>query len=177
MDNNKVAEIGPEDLAKGLRGWARGRTDHERAAVELLIWHETWLRRPDFKGACITQYAPGLIARINWEEAREFIDRGYRRKGQDRPLPAASSELRILDFAVTLGEDQFALGGFGRAHKRAVAQAFASAAGLGLEPPVPEEGHSHPDFIPGDPATCHRCALDAGDEGRILPGTKVDDDC
>jgi hypothetical protein len=27
------------------------------------------------------------------------------------------------------------------------------------------------DFIPGDPAACQRCALEAGDEGRTMPGT------
>jgi hypothetical protein len=70
-----VTEISFEDLAGGLRGWVRGDTAHEQAAVELLTWHETWLRRPDFKGACITQRAPGLVAIINWSGAREFIDR------------------------------------------------------------------------------------------------------
>ena len=60
-------------------------TAHEQAAVELLIWHETWLRRPDFKGACITQRAAGLVAIINWEEAREFIDRGYTQRGHPGP--------------------------------------------------------------------------------------------
>jgi len=168
-----VTEIGFEDLAAGLRGWVRGGTAHERAAVELLIWHETWLRRPDFKGAAITQRAPGLVAIINWYEAREFIDRGYACRGE-RTLPASSSQRRILDLTVALGEDQFGLSGLGHAHKRAAAQAFAAAVGLQLVPPVPEVGHNHPDFIPGDPATCQACALAAGDEGRALPGTRQD---
>jgi hypothetical protein len=164
-----VSEISFEDLAVGLRGWARSCTRHEQAAAELLIWHETWLRRPDFKEACITQRAPGLVAIINWEQAREFVDRGYSRRGE-RPLPASSSQRRVLDLAVALGEDQFGLSSLGHAHQRAVAQAFAAACGLRLEPAVPEIGHSHPDFIPGDPATCQRCALEAGDEGHALPG-------
>jgi len=164
-----MSEISFEDLAAGLRGYYRGGTPHEQAAVELLIWHESWLCRPDFKGACITQLAAGLVARIDWYEAREFIDRGYARRGE-RPVPASSSQRRVLDLAVALGEDQFGLSGLGHAHKRAAAQAFAAAAGLRLEPPIPEIGHSHPDFIPGDPATCQRCAPEAGDEGRALPG-------
>jgi hypothetical protein len=81
-------EISFEDLAAGLRGWTRGGTAHEQAAVELLIWHETWLRRPDFKGACISQMALGLIARIDWEEAREFVDRGWAQRGQRTPAQA-----------------------------------------------------------------------------------------
>lgn len=136
----------------------------------MLIWHETWLRRPDFKGACITQRAPGLVAIINWEGAREFADRGYAQRGE-RPLPASTSQRAVLDLAVALGEDRFRLSGLGHAHKRAAAQAFAAAAGLRLEPPIPEIGHNHPDFIPGDPATCQACAREAGDEGRTMPGT------
>jgi hypothetical protein len=164
-------EISFEDLAAGLRGWARGGTAHEQAVVELLIWHETWLRRPDFKGACITQMAPGLIARIDWEEAREFVDRGWAQRGQ-RTLPASSSQRRLLDFAVALGENMFGLSSMGVVHKWNMANAFARACGCTLEGPVPEAGHNHPDFIPGDPAACQACALAAGDEGRTLPGTR-----
>jgi hypothetical protein len=86
-------EISFGDLAAGLRGWVRGGTRHEQAAVELLSWHETWLRRPDFREACITQLAPGLVARIDWYEAREFVDRGYARRGE-RPLPASNGRRR-----------------------------------------------------------------------------------
>ena len=145
-----MTEISFEDLAAGLGGWVRGGTAHEQAAVELLIWHETWLRRPDFRGACITQRAPGLVAIINWYEAREFVNRGFARRGE-RPLPASSSQRRVLDLAVAIGENQFGLSGLGHAHKRAIAQAFAAACGERLEPPIPEIGHNHPDFIPGVP--------------------------
>jgi hypothetical protein len=161
-----VTEISFEDLAKGLRGWARGQTAHEQAAVDLLIWHETWLRRPDFKGAAITQLSAGLVAIINWYEAREFIDRGYCPAGQQRPLPASSSQRRLLDFAVAVGENQFGLQSMGHVHRWHMAQAFARACGYQVQEPVPEPGHSHPDFIPGDPVTCGACAREAQDEGR-----------
>jgi hypothetical protein len=55
------------------------------------------------------------------------------------------------------------MAGLGRAHRHAVAMAFAAAVGLGLGTPIPEPGHSHPDFIPGDPATCEACAREAKD--------------
>ena len=161
-------EISFEDLAAGLRGWARGGTAHEQAAVELLIWHETWLRRPDFKGACITQRAAGLVAIINWEEAREFIGRGCTQRGHQRPLPASSSQRRLLDFAVALGGNMFGLSSMGVVHRWHMAAAFARACGCTLEGPVPEPGHNHPDFIPGDPETCGACAREAKDEGRTL---------
>jgi hypothetical protein len=162
MSNN---EISFEDLAAGLRGWVRGGTKHEQAAVELLIWHETWLRRPDFKGACITQLSAGLVARIEWEAAREFIDLGHAPRGE-RTLPASSSQWRVLDLAVALGENMFGLSGMGLVHQWHMANAFARACGKTLEGPIPEPGHSHPDFIPGDPATCGACAREARDEGR-----------
>ncbi len=159
-------EISFEDLAAGLRGWARGRAAHEQAAVELLIWHETWLRRPDFKGACITQRAAGLVAILNWEGAREFVNRGFLPRGAGRPLPASSSQRRLLDFAVALGENMFGLSSMGIAHRWHMAAAFAKACGCALEGPVPEPGHNHPNFIAGDPETCGACAREAQDEGR-----------
>jgi hypothetical protein len=161
-----VTEISFEDLAAGLRGYYRGGTAHEQAAAELLIWHETWLRRPDFKGACITQLAPGLVAIINWEEAREFIDRGHFGRDQQRPLPASSSQRRVLDLAVALGENMFGLSHMGLVHQWHMAAAFARACGCTLEGPIPEPGHSHPGSIPGDPETCRACAREAKDEGR-----------
>src|SRR5690348_233974 len=95
------AEISFEDLAAGLRGYyLGGGAAHQQAAVELLIWHETWLLRPDFKGACIPQRAAGLVARIDWEQAREFIERGYMQRGRSRPVPASTSERAVLDLAV-----------------------------------------------------------------------------
>jgi hypothetical protein len=152
-------EISFEDLAAGLRGWVRDGARHEQAAVELLIWNETWLRRPDFKDAAITQRAAGLVATIRWNEARKFIVRGYRQHGHDS-LPASSSQRRVLDVAVALGEDEFGLSGLGVVHRWRVAEAFASACGCTLRGSVPEP-HSHPDFIPGDPETCGACAREA----------------
>jgi hypothetical protein len=153
-------KISFEDLVAGLR---RGTSTHDanvRAAVDLLIWHEAWLRRPDFQRACI-RHVSGTPY-IKWREAQSLTE--------NPPVGASSSQLTVLRVAVALGLDDFGLSGLGHAHRRAVAQAFAEAVGLRLEPAVPEVGHSHPDFIPGDPATCARCALEAGDEGRALPG-------
>ncbi len=91
--------------------------------------------------------------RPHWGFALAFVN--------SQPL-CSSSELAILKLAIAVGMNEFRLSGLGRSHLRAAVQAFADAAGVGLEPEIPEAGHSHPDFIPGDPATCHRCALEAG---------------
>jgi hypothetical protein len=159
-----------EALAKGLRAWARNQTAPEQAAVELLIWHETWLRRPDFTGAAVTEQVSGPVAVIHWRDAREFIDRGYAQAGR-KPLPVSSSAQAVLDVAVALGEDRFRLTGFGRVHRRAVAEAFAAALGQRLVPAA--LAHNHPDFIPGD-ATCPVCAQESTERsGTGLPPAAV----
>jgi hypothetical protein len=159
MSNGKISF---EDLAAGLRRFAATHDANVRAAVELLIWHEAWLRRPDFTRACIRY--DGGTPYIKWLEVRRLTE--------DPPVGASSSQLTVLRLAVALARDDFRLSGLGHAHRRAVAQAFAEACGLRLEPAIPEAGHNHPDFIPGDPATCNACALAAGDEGRTLPGAR-----
>ena len=53
---------------------SRGHDDHVRAAVELLIDHDCWLRRADFTRACVRQDA--RQAWIDWAAARRFVDAG-----------------------------------------------------------------------------------------------------
>jgi hypothetical protein len=144
-----------DELCTGLRAWAAG-SDSNEAAVELLIWHASWLRRADFTSRCVCSGANGE-SWILWTGAADFAESGPR---------ASSSELAILNLAVALGEDRFGLSGFGRVHKRKAAEAFARACGWRLEGDIPEQGHSHPDFIPGTPETCEACAREAKDEGR-----------
>lgn len=138
-------------LAAGLRAWAAG-SSKDQAAVELLIWHEIWLRRHAFTGRAVT--AGGGI---DWAVARQFL--------KNRPAGTAS-ELAVLDVAVTIGDDRFKLSGLGHIHRYKVAEAFATALGQTLEGLIPEPGHSHPDVIPGTPETCGACAREARDEGR-----------
>jgi hypothetical protein len=140
-----------DSLAAGLRAWAAGSRNDE-AAVELLIWHETWLRRYAFTGRAIR--ADGGI---NWAVARQFL--------KNKP-DGSTSQLAVLDLAVALGEDRFGISGLGHVHRYKAADAFARACGQRLEGLIPEPGHSHPDFIPGTPETCGACAREAADEGR-----------
>lgn len=149
-----MPEISFEDLVAGLRGWATDQAPHVRAAVELLSWHETWLRRRTFRETCIS-HRGGQIA-VRWRDARTFSDR-VTTGGLNAPR-ASSSEAAILDLAVALGEDRFGLGNFGHAHRREAARAFAAACGQTLEAQAPV--HNHPDFIPCD-ETCP--AREAGD--------------
>lgn len=82
-----------DDLTAGLRQWTRHHDPHVKAAVELLLWHGFWLRRPDFCKACVT--VDGDVW-IRWAEARAFVDGGPR---------ASTSELAILDLG-NVGHDQ-----------------------------------------------------------------------
>ena len=59
-------------LVVRLRRWTHNHDPHVRAAVELLIEHETWIRRGDFQRACVERNA--REAWINWRKAREFAD-------------------------------------------------------------------------------------------------------
>lgn len=108
-----------DDLTAGLKAWTRHHDLHVRAAVELLIWHGFWLRRNDFREACVTVERGDVW--IRWADAREFAD--------SRPR-ASTSELAILDLAVALGEDRYRLGIMGTAHSRAIADAVAAACGV-----------------------------------------------
>lgn len=105
-------------LIAALRAWTRHHDSHVRAAVELLIWHEYWLRRADFTRACIAR--SGREASVDWRAARAFTDAG----------PGAStSEMAVLDLAVALGENRYRLSIMGAAHSRMIAAAVARAVG------------------------------------------------
>jgi len=110
-----------DTTVRALRRWTQNHDPHVRAAVELLVWHEHWLRRADFRKACLhDDTATDGSAWIHWRQAREFFDAGPR---------GSSSELAILDLAVALGENRYRLSIMGDAHSRAIARAVARAVG------------------------------------------------
>ena len=105
------------------------------AAVRLLLWHNSWLRREDFRRACLSA-SPAVL--LDWRAAAQFL--------ATAPVGASSSQVAVLEVAIALAEDKFHLTGLGYAHQRAVAEAFAAALGQELTPAKPV--HGHPDFIP-----------------------------
>jgi hypothetical protein len=107
-----------DTLARRLRRWTQNHDLHVRAAVDLLIDHETWIRRADFQRACVEQGAGE--AYINWRKAREFVDAGS---------TASTSEMAILDLAVAIGENRFKFSIMGPANSRLIAAAVARALG------------------------------------------------
>jgi hypothetical protein len=110
-----------DTLVVRLRRWTHHHDPHVREAVELLIWHETWIRRADFQRACVELGA--REAYIDWRKAREFTDAGPR---------ASTSEMAILDLAVALGEDRYRFSIMGSAHSRMIATTVARALGEDL---------------------------------------------
>ena len=90
-----------------------------RAAVELLIDHDVWLRRPDFTRTCVRRDA--REAWIDWRAARAFVDAG---------TVASTSEMAILDLAAALGENRYRLPVMGAANSRSIATAVARAVGV-----------------------------------------------
>jgi len=108
-----------DTLAETLRAWTRSHDPHVRAAVELIIWHDSWLRRADFTSAAIRRGK--YESTVDWGAAREFVDAGPR---------ASTSEMAILDLAVALGENRYRLSIMGASHSQAIADAVRTAVGL-----------------------------------------------
>ena len=107
-----------DTTAHALRRWVAQMDASDRAAVELLIWHEYWLRRAGFAAAAVVNR--GVHLAVDWTAARAYCESG----------PGGStSELAILDLAVTLAEDRFRFRIMGRAHSREILQAVARALG------------------------------------------------
>lgn len=104
-----------DETVAALRAWAEGDWI-ATAATELLIEHETWLRRGSFHAACIDTDED--MSRIKWDEAREFAAGSAR---------ASTTELAVLRLAVAIGSDEYRLASMGRANADMIIRAFATA--------------------------------------------------
>ena len=109
-----------DTLVPLLRRWTHNHDPHVRAAVELLIGHETWIRRADFQRACIE--LGSREAWINWRKAHQFVNAGS---------TASTLEMAVLDLAVAIGENRYKFSIMGPANSRMIAQAVARALGEG----------------------------------------------
>lgn len=112
----------PDKIAAALRKWAASQDNSDKAAVELLCWHEHWILRADFRAACVRKVSGYTV--IRWREAREFAE------SQPR---CSTSEEAVLRIAVAIALDDFRLAHFGSQHRRAVVRAFAASVGLEVE--------------------------------------------
>lgn len=108
-------------VVAGLREWTRSHELHVRAAVWLLLAHETWPRRPEFLAACVRR--SGTQVWIDWAAAREVFDDG-------EFIWASSTEIAVLDLVIALGEDRYRLRAMGEGNARLIAEAVAAAVGV-----------------------------------------------
>ena len=93
---NDVTGLTFDQIATGLRAWARGLYPLE-AAVEVLLAHRGWLHRTDFRRAAlwISDDGPSFIG-IDWAAVATFAGRA----------PASGSEIAMLCVAASLaGQD------------------------------------------------------------------------
>ncbi len=144
-----------DELSAGLRRDAADRGNREQAAVDLIIWHETFLRRPDFFAAAVG--VRGGAYYVSWDRARRFAEHA---------AGVSSSQRTVLELAAWIATDPLGLSRLGYMHTYKAAEALAAALGQRVDGLIPEPGHNHPDFIPGTPETCGACAREAKDEGR-----------
>jgi hypothetical protein len=148
----------PAPLIAALHAGSAHDGDARKAALGLLIWHETWLRRQDFRLAAVQFDVDDdgneatSSAVINWYRAEVFATASPR---------ASSSELAILNTAIVLATDSLGLGCLGNVHRWHVASAVAKALGYSLAEPVPVN-HNHPAFTGREPG-CPACKKEAGD--------------
>lgn len=115
-----------DKLAACLRVGARGAYATE-AAVELLIAHGTWLRRADFRTACVDDDGHTL-AWIEWDTVIDFLNDTPSSTSEESMLLIAA-ELIGVDTHVPLGH---LLTGLDDRNSRLVVDAIAHALAMGV---------------------------------------------
>lgn len=108
-------------LQDELRAGTAHNDDNVRAAVDLLIEHDYWLRNGRFVRAAVVKAQDGHY--IAWRKAREAFDQG----DFDR---SSTSERAVLHLAIALAEDQFRWNILGPNNRAMVGRALMAALGL-----------------------------------------------
>lgn len=123
------------DLIDGLRNWADGFSA-DRAAVELLIEHGSWLTRSDFLDQCVDIVPDDElvdpdrpVSIIDWENVFHALNGS---------LPASDSEVGMLRIAASLAAGhpvnlRYALVGLDARNAAAVVDAVITATQSGGE--------------------------------------------
>ena len=92
------ARLSAEQLAPMLRAWARGMLATE-AAVDLLIRHDVWLRRGDFRAALVDAVDDGWgtggsiepMAAVEWDGVQTYLGTAVWSRSEAAVLRLAAS--------------------------------------------------------------------------------------
>lgn len=116
-----IPRPGTAAVATGLRRWIEGNDRNVQAAVWLLLAHEVWPARADFRTTCLCHRSDGQLW-IDWRAARRAFDAGtfHVRPGRDRA---------VLDLVIAVGEDRYRLGAMGPDEARLITAAITHAVG------------------------------------------------
>ena len=60
-----MTDLTYEQAVTGLTSTAPNLAPHKAAAVRLLLWHDSWLRREDFRRACLSASPSYLLRPLN----------------------------------------------------------------------------------------------------------------
>lgn len=102
-----------------VRRWAEHHGRQSRAAAELLIEHDFWLRRADFLEFATRYHAGEQMLAIRWSDAAEFAEQ----------VAGSSTAIAVLELAAAIGSDRYRLASMGDANAAAIARAVAAAVG------------------------------------------------
>lgn len=90
------------------------------AAAELMLWHDGWPRRGDFRRLATSTGLDDGTVRIEWYRAADAL--------RDNEFgPMSSSEHTVLNLAIMLATDQLGFSQLGNQHAAAVLRAFTAA--------------------------------------------------
>jgi len=117
------AKIGTAELTTRLRATARSHDLGVKAAVDLLIEHDTWLRKSTFVTRFVS-YVHGSTY-VDWLAVDKALEANLRDL-----MVASSSELAVLRLAVFLARDPMRLAVLGSSNAEIAARAFARALGV-----------------------------------------------
>ncbi|TKG61502.1 hypothetical protein [Prauserella endophytica] len=111
--------IATDELADLIRRWtSTGPSPLILAATNLLLEHEGWLWRADFRRTCIHYFPDEQMARFDWLAVQDLLAEEPR---------ASTSELAILRFACALALDEFSWSAMGTSHQAMLRRAVDTA--------------------------------------------------
>lgn len=106
------------DLYEVLRTTYADHENYRKAALELLIWHDYWLKNKTFSELAILEKGENVY--ISWPQLEESFNNGQFDY-------ASTSQRAVLALAIDLALDRYRFAIMGDAHRAAILEAFTKA--------------------------------------------------